>query len=71
MSYRTKLKSMNKVIPKFLDLLYMDKEVKRVFIPKPMILFRSAKNFNSYLVRTKIYPTEGTVGYCKCGRKGC
>ena len=40
MTYHPKLKSMNKVI-KYLDLLYMDKEVKRGFTPKPMISFQS------------------------------
>ena len=40
MTYHPKLKSMNKVI-KYLDLLYMDKEVKRVFTSKPMISFQS------------------------------
>ena len=40
MTYHPKLKSMNKVI-KYLDLLYMDKEVKRGFTPKPMISFHS------------------------------
>ena len=31
MTYHPKLKSMNKVNLKYLDILYMDKEVKRVF----------------------------------------
>ena len=39
MTYHPKLKSMKKVILKYLDLLYMDNEVKRVFTPKPMISF--------------------------------
>ena len=39
MTYHPKLKSMNKVILRYLDLLYMDNEVKRVFTPKPMISF--------------------------------
>ena len=47
MTYPPKLKSMNKVILKCLDLLYMDKEVKRVFTPKSMISFRSAKQLSS------------------------
>ena len=39
MTYHPKLKSMSKVILKYLDLLYMDKEVKRVFTPKSEISF--------------------------------
>ena len=71
MTYHPKLKSMKKVILKYLDLLYMDNEVKRVFTPKPTISFRSAKKLSSYLVRTKLYPTERIVGPYKCGGKRC
>ena len=39
MTYHPKLKSMKKVFHKYLDLLCMDNEVKRVFTPKPMISF--------------------------------
>ena len=35
MTYHPKLKSMNKVVLKYLDLPYMDKEFKRVFTSKP------------------------------------
>ena len=71
MTYHPKLKSMNKVFLKYLDLLYLDKEVKRVFTPKPMISFRRARKLISYLVRAKRYPTERTVGSYKCGGKRC
>ena len=47
MTYHPKLKSMNKVILKYLDLLYMDNEVKRVFTPKPVISLRSARKLSS------------------------
>ena len=71
MTYHPKLKSMKKVFHKYLNLLYMDNEVKRVFTPKPMISFRSARKLSSYLVRAKLYPTERTVGSYKCGGKRC
>ena len=71
MIYQPKLKSMNEVILKYLDLLYMDNEVERVFTPEPMISFRSARKLSSYLVRAKLYPTERTVGSYKCGGKRC
>ena len=54
MTYHPKLKSMEKVILEYLDLFYMDNEVKRVFAPKPMISFRSAKKLSSYLVRANL-----------------
>ena len=71
MTYHPKLKSMKKLILKYLDLLYMENEVKRVFTPKPMISFRSARKLSSYLVRAKLYPTERIVGSYKCGGKRC
>ena len=71
MTYHPKLKSMNKVILKYLDLLYKDNEVKRVFTSKSMISFQSVRKVSSYLVRAKLYSTEKTVGSCKCGGKRC
>ena len=67
MSYHLKLKSMNKVILKSLDLLYMDNESKRVPTPKPVISFR--RKLSSYLAKAKLYSTENTVGSYKCGEK--
>ena len=46
----------------YLDILYIDKEIKRAFTPKPMISFGSARKLNSYLVRANLYPAERTVG---------
>ena len=37
LTYHLKLKSLNKILIKNLYLLDMDKEVKKVFTPKPMI----------------------------------
>ena len=71
MTYHPKRKSMKKVILKYLDLLYMDNEVKRVFNNKSMISFRSARKLSSYLVRAKLYPTERTVRSYKCDGKRC
>ena len=34
-----------------------------------MISFRSVRKLSSYLVRVKLYPTERTVGSCKCNGK--
>ena len=49
----------------------MDNEVKKVFIPKTMISFRSARKMSSYLARAKLYPEERTKGSFKCGSKRC
>ena len=71
MTYHSKLKSMNKIILKYLDLLYMDNKVKRMFTPKSIISFRSARKLSSYLIRAKLYSTERTIGFYKCGGKRC
>ena len=46
----------------------MDEEVKRVFTPGPMVLFRSSRKLSSYLMRAKLYPTEKVVGFFKCNK---
>ena len=71
MTYHPKPKSMEKVILKFLELLYMDNEVKRVFTSRLLISFRSGRKLSSYLVRAKLYPTERTVASYKCSGKRC
>ena len=49
----------------------MDKEVKKVFIPPPMISFCSARKLNSYLAGAKLYPLERMVDSYKCNSKRC
>ena len=49
----------------------MNDEVRTAFTPKPMVLFRSSRKIDSYLVRAKLYPIERTVGSFKCGSKFC
>ena len=34
----------------------MDEEAKKVFLPRPMVSFRSSRKISSYLVRAKLYP---------------
>ena len=43
LTYHRLFESMIKIINKNLNLLYMDNEGKKVFTPKPMISFGSAK----------------------------
>ena len=49
----------------------MNDKVKKTFTPCPMILFRSSRKISSYVVRSKLYPLERTVGSYKCGKKRC
>ena len=46
----------------------MDKEVKILFTPGPMVSFRSSRKLSSYLVRAELYPTERVVGSFKCNK---
>ena len=71
LTYHPKLKSLSKILTKNLYLLYMDKEVKKVFTRKPIISFRSARKLSNYLVRAKMYPIERIVGSKNCGSKRC
>ena len=54
-TFHPKLKVLQN-INKYLYLLHMHDEVKRVFTPKPMVSFRSSHKISSYLVRAKLYP---------------
>ena len=40
----------------------MDQEIKKVFTPKPMVSFGSARKLSNYLVRAKLYPLKRKVG---------
>ena len=55
-AYDPLLNSLGKVLCKNLNILYMDEEVKKVFFPRLMVSFRSARKVSSYLVGAKVYP---------------
>ena len=71
MTYHPLLKSLSAIIDKNLSILCMDKEVRKVFNPRPMVSFRSANKSNSYLVRAKLYPLDRIVCSYKCKSKRC
>ena len=70
-TYHPLLKYFAKVINKHLHLLYMNDEVKKALITGPMVSFRGARKRSSYLMRTKLYPLERSVGSLKCNGKRC
>ena len=49
----------------------MSRETKAVFLPGPMVSFRSASRISSYLVRAKFYPLEGFAGSRQCKKHRC
>ena len=63
------LKSFQSLINKHLNILYLDENAKEVFMPGPMVTFRSSRKLSSYLVRVKLYPPERVTGSCKCHGK--
>ena len=71
LTYHPLFKSMGEIINKNLYSLYMNNEAEKVFTPKLMISFCSARKMRSYLVRAKLYPEERTKGSFKCGSKRC
>ena len=50
-AYHPLLKDFASVIRKHLYILYLNKEVKEIFTPGPMVSFRRARKLGSYLVR--------------------
>ena len=68
-TYHPLLKSFQSLINKHLNILYLDESAKEVFMPGPMVTFRSSKKLSSYLVRAKLYPLERVTGSCKCHGK--
>ena len=70
-TYHPFLKSFQSLINNYLNNLYLDENAKEVFMPGPMLTFRSSRKLSSYLVRAKLYPLERVTGSCKCHGKRC
>ena len=49
----------------------MNEETKKVFLPRPMVLFRCPRKISSCLVRARLYPLDRVVGSITCGKKMC
>ena len=49
----------------------MNDKIKKLFSPKSLISFRSARKLSSYLVRAKRYPIERTLASVKCTKTRC
>ena len=60
-TYHPLLNSLGKVLSKNLNIFCVDEEVIKVFHPRLMVSFRSARKVSSYLVKAKVYPLERTV----------
>ena len=67
------LKSFQSLINHHLNTLYLDENSNEVFMPGPMVTFRSTRKPSTYLVnfRVKLYPSERVTGSCKSHGKRC
>ena len=70
-TYYLSLNFLHNIIRYDTYLLYMNEDVKNLFIPGPMISFRSARKLSSYLVRVKFYPLHRKVGSRKFAKSLC
>ena len=67
-TFHSKLTFLTKKINELFKYLHIDLEVKAVFTPTPMVLFRSATKIQDYLVRAELYPIERNTGSRKCNK---
>ena len=70
-TYNPHLATMGRTIHKHLYLLNQNIEVKNVFTLSPIVLFKSAWNLRSHLVRSKSYLLVRVVGSIKYQNKRC
>ena len=70
-TYHPSLNCLHKIIRDNTYLLYMNEEVKNLFLPGPMVSFRGARKLSSYLVRAKLYPLHRKIGSKKCAKNRC
>ena len=53
------------------DLLPFFYSVEEMFLPSPVVSYRSARKIKDYIVRSKLYPLERNVGGGGCGNGRC
>ena len=70
-TYNPTFRNLSTTMRKNFNILYSDAEVRTVFTPSPFVAYSSARNLKSFLVRSKVYLLERTVGSLKCGSKRC
>ena len=70
-TYHPSLNCLHIIIRDNTYLLYMNEEVRNLFLPGPMVSFRGVHKLSSYLVRAKLYPLHRKVGSKKCAKNQC
>ena len=67
-TYHSSLNFLHKIIRDNTYFLYMNEEVKSLFLPGPIVSLRTARKLSSYLVRAKLYPLHRKVGSKRCAK---
>ena len=62
LTYNPAFRNLSTTLLKNSNILYSDAEVRTVFTPSSFVAYRSARNLTSFLVRSKVYLLEKTVG---------
>ena len=70
-TYNPAFSNLSTALRKNFNILYSDAEIRMAFTPSSFVAYRSAQNLKSFLVRSKVYPLERTVGSSKCSSKRC
>ena len=70
-TYHPLLKHFASVIRKRLYSLFLNKQVKEILTPGPVVSSRGTKKLGSYLVGAKLYLLERSVRSFKCNGKWC
>ena len=70
-AYNPAFTNLSTILRKNFENLYSGEEVRKVFSQSMFVSNTSAQKLKSFLVRSKFYPIQRTVGSSKCGFKRC
>ena len=68
-TYNPPFRNLSTTLQKNFNILYSDVEVRMVFTRSPFVAYKSARNLQSFLIRSKVCPLERTAGSSKCSSK--
>ena len=68
-TYNSAFRNLANTLKKNFSIFYSDVEVRPVFMVSLIVCHRSSRNLKRFLVESKVYPLEKTVGSSKCGLK--
>ena len=60
-TYNPPFRNLSTTLQKNFNILYSDVEVRMVFTRSPFVAYKSARNLQSFLIRSKVCPLERTA----------